>query len=322
MPVNLDKPQRWQDDVAASVKLYNAWYMAFAPEAFRRARQNTAETVLGDLIHTRYLSDLSPSTLKQRPGVVRVLRMCTAPPMALDRLVGLSGVSKSLVQTMESSGTAAPKLPLRMATADLDDQLERLAAVIRRLTDGSIFPWVPEGTAPTEDQVQRAATVVADRLCGALADPIIRNAQETRQLAIIQDWLTARGYTPLPAGLTFRQMPAGTFSFRLNVPVEQPETGKAINLPVDAVIQPHSTQAGDFPLLIEAKSAGDFTNTNKRRKEEAQKYAQLRAKYGPEVRFVLFLCGYFDVGYLSYEAAEGIDWVWEHRPDDMTHLGL
>lgn len=66
-------------------------------------------------------------------------------------------------------------------------------------------------------------------------------------------------------------------------------------------------------MLVEAKSAGDFTNINKRRKEEATKTNQLRRTYGTDVRFILFLCGYFDSGYLGYEAAEGIDWVWEHR---------
>lgn len=76
-----------------------------------------------------------------------------------------------------------------------------------------------------------------------------------------------------------------------------------------------------IPILIEAKSAGDFTNTNKRRKEEATKVAQLRNNYG-DIKFVLFLCGYFDSGYLGYEAAEGIDWVWEHRIDDLEELGL
>jgi len=25
---------------------------------------------------------------------------------------------------------------------------------------------------------------------------------------------------------------------------------------------------------------------------------------------------------LSYEAAEGIDWVWEHRIDDLDKLGI
>ena len=34
------------------------------------------------------------------------------------------------------------------------------------------------------------------------------------------------------------------------------------------------------------------------------------------------LCGYFDSGYLGYEAAEGLDWIWEHRISDMEALGL
>ncbi len=54
--------------------------------------------------------------------------------------------------------------------------------------------------------------------------------------------------------------------------------------------------------MIEAKSAGDFTNPNKRRKEEAVKVAQLKNSYGNDISFILFLCGYFDSGYLGYEA--------------------
>ena len=75
-------------------------------------------------------------------------------------------------------------------------------------------------------------------------------------------------------------------------------------------------------MTVMTLSAGDFTNTNKRRKEEAQKMAQLRETYKVGVRFNLFLCGYFDSGYLGYEAAEGIDWVWEHRIDDLEKFGL
>lgn len=117
-------------------------------------------------------------------------------------------------------------------------------------------------------------------------------------------------------------MEPGTFSFRLNIQVLQEAGARKVIVPVDAVIMPIQAKVGDYPLLIEAKSAGDFTNTNKRRKEEATKIAQLRATYGNELRFVLFLCGYFDSGYLGYEAAEGIDWVWEHRIDDLAQLGV
>jgi len=171
--------------------------------------------------------------------------------------------------------------------------------------------------------VSRAATIVADRLCGAFADPIIRNAQERRQLASIGKWLEQRGYRASPQGnvVKFREMEPGTYAFRVNVAVTQ-EGGKQVNIPIDATIMPLSARRGDFPVLIEAKSAGDFTSTNKRRKEEAQKISQLRATYGKDTRFNLFLCGYFDSGYLGYEAAERIDWVWEHRIDDLSKLGL
>ncbi len=74
--------------------------------------------------------------------------------------------------------------------------------------------------------------------------------------------------------------------------------------------------------MVEAKSAGDFTNTNKRRKEEAKKISQLKGSYGESICYLVFLCGYFDSGYLGYEAADGIDWVWEHRMNDFDQLGL
>lgn len=117
-------------------------------------------------------------------------------------------------------------------------------------------------------------------------------------------------------------MAPGTFSFRLNVAVKLQGLETQINIPIDAVVMPKTAKRRELPLLIEAKSAGDFTNVNKRRKEEAIKMSQLRTTYGASVRFILFLCGYFDSGYLGYEAAEGIDWVWEHRIDELAEFGL
>ena len=97
---------------------------------------------------------------------------------------------------------------------------------------------------------------------------------------------------------------------------------KTVRIPVDIVIQPHDAAPADLPMFVEAKSAGDFTNVNKRRKEEAAKAGQLRRRFGSRTRFVLFLGGHFDSGYLGYEAAEGIDWVWEHRIEDFEEFGL
>lgn len=76
------------------------------------------------------------------------------------------------------------------------------------------------------------------------------------------------------------------------------------------------------PLAFRLERVKTTRSVNKRRKEESDKMGHLIARFGRDVPFVLFLCGYFDAGYLGYEAAEGIDWVWEHRIDDFAELGL
>ncbi len=319
MPVNLDKPQSWKADIAQSVDMYNQWFMNFAPKAFRDTRIEATKDVEAALANTANLTDVTPDILRQWPGVLPTLRMSTCPPLAVDRLIGLAGVSPNLVKNLEQN-----KLPARMKRADLDAGLTMIGGIIEKMADPDIFVWIGRDVPAAEAEIHRAATIVADRLCGSVANPIIRNAQERRQLAYIADWLEARGYTRLPDGYngTFREMPPGTYSFRMNVPVGGDNGSNTVNIPVDAVIMRRDAQEGEFPLLVEAKSAGDFTNTNKRRKEEAQKVNQLRHTYGADVEFMLFLCGYFDSGYLGYEAAEGIDWVWEHRIDDFQEFGL
>jgi len=320
MAVNADKPNLWKQDIARSVDFYNEWFMEFAPQAYRDTRVSATAQVEVALRDTCNLTDIEPGVLLDHPTVVQILRMCTAPPLARDRLVGLTGVSPNLVRSME----LRERVPPRMRRNVVLDELRRIGEMVMRLADKDIFVWLDDGRAPTDEEVHRAATVVADRLCGAVSDPIIRNAQERRQLQSIGEWLQARQYTFTEPGqgTRFDDMPPGTFCFRLNVPVNLADGSGQVNIPVDVAVQPHKARRGDLPFLIEAKSAGDFTNVNKRRKEEAMKIAQLRATYGDSVRYVLFLCGYFDSGYLGYEAAEGIDWVWEHRMDDLAQFGL
>jgi type II restriction enzyme len=320
MPVNLDKPQQWKIDIAQSVDMYNDWFMRFAPKAFRETRIEATKSVEATLRSTSNMTDIKPAILRKYPEVLPTLRMSTCPPIAVDRLIGLAGVSPNLVKRMELD----KKLPVQMAVATVDAQLEKIGTIIEKMADPDIFVWLGRLDPATEAEIHRAATIVADRLCGSVANPIIRNAQEKRQLAEIKNWLEARGYRQLPGGdgTKFNAMPAGTFSFRMNVPVKLEGGVQSVNIPIDAVIKPKDSKPEELPVFFEAKSAGDFTNTNKRRKEEAVKMAQLRSNYGHEVRFNLFLCGYFDSGYLGYEAAEGIDWVWEHRIDDLAKFGL
>lgn len=195
--------------------------------------------------------------------------------------------------------------------------------MLRRLVDEDLLPWIAHnnGKSPTVAQRNRAALVIADRLCGALSDPLIRNAQEKRQLASIAKFLEERGYRRAKV-VSYGELKPGEYVYHLNIKVALEDgVEPTVNIPVDVAILPQSAHCGELPLMIEAKSAGDFANVNKRRKEEAQKIAQLKRTYG-DVNFVLFLCGYFDGGYLGYEASEGIDWIWEHRISDMVKLGL
>jgi hypothetical protein len=316
MPINSDKPHLWKADVAASVDLYNDWFMRFGPKAFRETRIKTTADVQTAIRLTNDLTVLNPAVLKSHPSLLPVLRMSTAPPIARDRLAGLAYVSRHLIESME-----AGKIPSRMDTKELDRQLKAIAQVLIKLLDDDLFPWRQHGARPTKTERYRAATIVADRLCGAVSDPIIRNAQEQRQLNSLAKFLRKRGYiqTKAGSGQAFTEMPLGSFAFRVNV---VGGSGRAINIPVDVVIQPRTPRSDGLPLLIEAKSAGDFANTNKRRKEEATKIKQLRARHGESLQYILFLCGYFDTTYLGYEAAEGIDWVWEHRIEDLEQIGV
>lgn len=325
MPINLDKPHLWKQDIACSVDMYNAWFMQFAPKAFREKRVTTTKQVEFALRSTENMTNVTPDLLRQHPTVLPMLRMSTCPPIARDRLIGLAGISKNLVESMEN--VENPRIPPRMPAVQIEEELKKIGAIIEKMADSDIFVWLGRKEPANELEVGRAATVVADRLCGAMSDPIVRNAQEKRQIAGIAAWLEAKGYKPITTGngIKFNQMQPGTYAFRMNVPVKMIDDKgkeKLVNIPVDAVIMPLSAKPGDYPLLIEAKSAGDFTNVNKRRKEEAQKMTQLRNTYGDAIRFGLFLCGYFDSGYLGYEAAEGIDWVWEHRIDDLAKYGI
>jgi len=319
--INADKPERWKSDIRKSVTLYNNWFLEAAPRAYRETRLRTIRSVEEAFRETQDLTLITPSVLKANPRSLATLRMCTAPPIARDRLAGLSYLtSKSIVGTMEKDG----KLPPKMKSGELDANLARMCGVINDLLDRDLLPWVNGDGEIDPQQREVAVTVVADRLCASEADPIVRNAQERRQLSVIENWLVARGYRKVkhPSDLPITAMVPGTFSFRQNIPVKIGNGSHTISIPVDVAIQPHQPAPGNFPILIEAKSAGDFTNVNKRRKEEAKKFEQLQSSYGPNASLYLFLCGYFDAGYLGYSAAEGLDWIWEHRIDDLEETGV
>lgn len=276
MAINADKPHLWKADTRASVDQFNQWFLKFAPKAYRDTRKTTVESVEHGLALTEDLTAITPDILRANPAILPMLRMSTCPPLARDRLTGPADATKNLVGSLEDE-----KVPPRLSPDLLQAHLEKITAILLQMRDVDIFPWLAEGRHPTEEERYRSSTIVADRLCGAVADPIVRNAQEKRQLALIEDYLTARGYRKIEhaTSVPITQMEPGTFAFRMNVLVTPSKTGsKTVKIPIDAVIQPKDATLPHLPFLIEAKSAGDFTNVNKRRKEEATKINQLKAR--------------------------------------------
>jgi hypothetical protein len=220
MPLNLDKPFRWKDDVAKSIDFYNDWFLQFAPSTYRGQRAIQTQRVLEAFATTDNLKNIQPDVLSIQPGILPALRMSCAPPIARDRLAGLAHTSRSLIDSLEGRENQSPRLPPRFLKARLDQELGTICDVLQELLDRDLFPWLDKDTRPQGEELIRAASIVADRLCGAASDPIIRNAQEKRQLETLERWLTRRGYfrlSPSEFG-DIAAMPKGAFAIRVNIP--------------------------------------------------------------------------------------------------------
>jgi len=165
MAVNLDKPERWKADIAKSVDMYNDWFMRFAPKAFRTTRLQTTQDVEATLRSTGNMTHVDPAILRQHPEILPTLRMSTCPPLAVDRLIGLAGVTPNLVKSIELK----KKLPPCMISTEIDHEIVKVTDIVEKMADPDIFAWLGREEPPTQIEIHLAATIVADRLCGAVA---------------------------------------------------------------------------------------------------------------------------------------------------------
>ena len=132
---------------------------------------------------------------------------------------------------------------------------------------------------------------MADRLCGRQKDPIVLQRPRERPTNLqIKRWLEARKYENVTGKTSTRNNAAlELFAFRLIVPgLGLDGEAEPVNIPIDAVVMPRQGEAVSHFSLV--KSAGDFTNVNKRRKEEATKVAMLRESR--EARCLTILSSY------------------------------
>jgi hypothetical protein len=312
MAIRLTDPAQWQPDIDRSVAEYDEWYLAESPGMFADARGRAVVEVEEAMQAADDFRTFDADTLTARPGALFVARMCVSPPMARDRFVGFSGANKSLVTAMERDGA----IPARVRRLQM--QLEVMCDFLRPLLDPGLFCWLEDDRAPTVAERDKALLVIGERLASAFYLPALRNAQEARQKELLRAYLEAEGFEE-SFGLPFEMAP-GSFGFGRNVRVVL-EDGEPQNLPVDCVVSPFDAE---LPLAcVELKSAGDFTNVNKRRKEESDKHDALKRAHGEHAVFLLQLFGYFGHSYLGFEAAAGIDWAWDHRLSDLaSYFGI
>lgn len=307
MTNRLKDPAEWQLDINRSVAEYDEWYLAESPRMFAEARGRAVVEVEEAMLATDDFRAFDADALIARPSALFVARMCVSPPMARDRFVGFSGANKSLVTVMERDGV----IPVRARRLGM--QLQVICDFLRPLLDPGLFCWLEDSRAPTAAERDKALLVIGERLASAFYLPVLRNTQEARQKEMLRAYLEGEGFEESldpPFG-----MPPGTFGFGRNVRVVR-EDGEPRNLPVDCVVSALDAQ---LPLAcVELKSAGDFTNVNKRRKEESDKHYALKRAHGDSVVFLLQLFGYFNRPYLGFEAAAGIDWAWDHRLGDLA----
>jgi hypothetical protein len=315
MGVNIDKRDKWEEDTILSIRQYNEWFTNTAPAIYHEERFKATEKIKSAFEKTKNLTQITGKILRDNPEIIHVLRMCTSPPFARDRLIGLGQIDKNLIHKMEKN-----KIPPSLKSEQLDTELDKIINIVKKYFDKELFKWIEDAKTPTHSEIETAIIVIADRLSNINADTIIRNKQEERQSRKIIEFITPLGYrnATREERKDWINLPKGTFSIRI-LTSGLNEKREEVKIPIDFIIKPFGSEK---PLLIELKAAGDFTNTNKRQKEEAKKMMQLTLKYQNNIQYILFLCGYFNNTYLGYEASDNIDWVWEHRIEDLRKFGV
>jgi hypothetical protein len=185
-----------------------------------------------------------------------------------------------------------------------------VCAVLSQLLDRELFGWLDQGRPAATTERRFAATLVADRRCEAIGEQILRQAERQRQAGALMRWLDKAGYQDHPGPPT--ELPRGGY---LVGPVGVEGINVLGERLVNAVIRPASG-AGNGRLVVvkavprtAASSASGTTSAHA---------AQLRTN---RVVTVL-LIGVADRKFLHQVASAGLDWVWEHRLDDLSLVGL
>ncbi|HEY5822118.1 MAG TPA: XamI family restriction endonuclease [Propionibacteriaceae bacterium] len=304
----MNRVTSWHSDVTTARDAFHDWYVGAGQQAYRSARHQAESDMSQLLADTDCLTRITPDVIRRSPNLLGILRMCTAPRLARDRLVALAYIERSLIVSLESG-----RLPARMSAGELNAHLVRICFVLSGALDPDLFGWVARARDPSDAEVQRATFVVADRRCDAISDQIIRQAQRERQLQLVSTWLLGRGYRRCdPDRLEADPLDRQSFCVGQVAMVDH-------EIRVDALINPVEP-AVLRRVAIRAVANADTTKMSKRAADTSELRVLDRDPGG--ARPLLLLGGPVEIVYLKDRAAEGVDWVWEHRLDDLEIAGI
>lgn len=301
----------WEADRARAKESIIKWLAESSEISTKRLEvEGRAKNVFQMLIGQKTLAEI----IFQNPGSLLFLRSVTR------RNIGTSQIATFLEMTTSAyEAYEAGKKSLPLETAN------KIANLLATELDTSIVSWILSENIPSESEITRTVVISADRILQRATSTQLRYMHEPRQLGILKKFLESRGYTEVPGkGIVNPKtdLAQGTFAFRVNV---DGTTVDGINLKqnVDTLVMPKTASSEVFPIFIEAKSMTDEVNPNKRQKEEAQKVDNLRRRWQTEderINFILLLGGTVPKRYLEVEAGSGLDWIWEHRVEDLAEL--
>jgi hypothetical protein len=308
--MNAKSPELWDDDRSTAKQEIISWLAdSTDAEHLRLEIETSTRSILENIFAQKSLEFV----ISQNPAALKVLRSLTRRDIGTSQMATFLDVTTNALESFEAGRKGS----------------EGLAAgagkILLKELDQGISGWILEGREPSVDEFNRTLWIASDRILRRSTSTSLRYKHEPRQLEKLEKYLNSKGLKQID-GASIKDprsgMPMGTYSFRVSIQ-GMTSDGLALMQTVDALIKPFSKSDSQLPIFLEAKSMTDEVNPNKRQKEEAQKVESARRRWQVEnerLNFVLLLGGTVPKRYLQVEAGSDLDWIWEHRVEDLDSL--
>jgi len=307
--LNANAAQHWEADrIIAREEIIN--WLADTTSALQS--RSVIEAKVSEALDLIARSESIEMAIFSNPSVLTTLRALTRRDIGTSQTATFLGLGTSALESIERE-----KKPSGQIAAAAESLL------LKELDQG-LVPWILENRTPTGEEKNRSTIIAADRILRRSTSTELRYKHEPRQLEKMEHFLKEQGYTKAIGNTIVdprKDMDPGTYAFRVNIEGTTVD-GLSLKQNVDTLIMPKS-KSQMLPIFLEAKSMTDEVNPNKRQKEEAQKVDSVRRRWQPldeKLNFILLLGGTVPRRYLEVEANSGLDWVWEHRVEDLLPL--